>query len=63
MKLLREADRRNWRTIVLALAVAAVAGTAAVAQARFATKALPRPEPLGELTYYPSGAWLSRKIS
>ena len=60
MKLLREADRRNWRTIVLALAVAAVAGTAAVAQARFATKALPRPEPLGELTYYPSGAWLSQ---
>ena len=43
-----------------AVAVALLAAVAAVAQLRLAERALPRPEPLGELAYYPSGTWLTQ---
>ena len=52
------ADARRLRTIVLALATFACAGTLAIAQAQLAVAKLPRPEPLAELSYYPSGTWL-----
>jgi hypothetical protein len=56
----READRRNWRTILLALLVAAASGTAGGVPGELCDAGAARPEPLGELTYYPSGAWLQQ---
>jgi hypothetical protein len=47
------------RAIALALLVFAGCGTLAVLQARLAEAKLPRPEPLAELSYYPSGTWLA----
>jgi len=41
-----------------AWAVALVLGGAAVGLAHHAARVLPRPEPFGELAYYPSGRWL-----
>lgn len=58
MNLARPADRRNLRSIGWALAVFACATTMVVAQARWAVARRPRPEPLAELSYYPSGTWL-----
>jgi hypothetical protein len=56
----RPADRRNLRSIALALAVFAAAATLAVVQAKIAAARLKRPEPLAELSYYPSGTWLNQ---
>lgn len=52
---MRPADARNYRAITLAVVVFAIAGALAVAQAQIAVAKLPRPEPLAELSYYPSG--------
>jgi hypothetical protein len=60
VNLARPADRRNLASIGIALVAFAVCGTLAVGQARWAVKHLPRPEPLAELSYYPSGTWLSQ---
>ena len=54
----RPSDARSARVLAAALAVFAVCGTLAVAGARLAEAKLPRPEPLAELSYYPSGTWL-----
>ncbi len=54
----RPADARSRHTILVALLVAVVCGVAAVVQLEMARRKLPRAEPLGELAYYPSGAWL-----
>jgi hypothetical protein len=43
----------------LALCVFACAATLAIMQAHDAVAKLPRPEPLAELSYYPSGTWLA----
>ena len=56
---MRPADARNYRSIALALCVFAGAATLAITQARIAVAKLPRPEPLAELSYYPSGTWLA----
>ena len=58
MNLGRPEDARNLRAIAVALAVFAGCATLAVVQSRFAEAKLPRPEPLSELSYYPSGTWL-----
>jgi hypothetical protein len=56
-----DAARRNARrviaraTVVFALSAGAVFGQLVVAE-----RALPTPEPLGELAYYPSGTWLTQ---
>jgi len=55
----RPSDVRNLRSIAIALLVFAASGTLVVVQARWAAARLPRAEPLGELSYYPSGTWLS----
>jgi hypothetical protein len=55
----RPSDARSTRAIVAALVVFAVSGTCAVLGARWAEAKLPRPEPLAELSYYPSGKWLA----
>jgi len=54
----RPSDARSTRVLLAALAVFVCAGTLAVAGARLAEAKLPRPEPLAELSYYPSGTWL-----
>jgi hypothetical protein len=54
----RPSDARSTRVLVAALAVFAVSGALAVGAARLAEANLPRPEPLAELSYYPSGTWL-----
>jgi tetratricopeptide (TPR) repeat protein len=56
----RPGDLRNLRSIGAALLVFAVAATLVVVQARWAATRLPRPEPLAELSYYPSGTWLGQ---
>lgn len=56
----RPADRRARRNIALATAVFVVAAVASFAQLRVAQARLPQPEPMGELAYYPSGAWLQQ---
>jgi hypothetical protein len=56
----RPADRANLRAIATALLVFAAGATLVVAQARYAAHRLPRPEPLAELSYYPSGTWLTQ---
>lgn len=60
MNLERPSDRHNLRAVVLALAVFVVCGTLAVGQARWAVANFRRAEPLGELSYFPSGTWLSQ---
>ena len=55
----RPSDVRSARATALALAVFILAGTCAVLGARWAEAKLPRPEPLAELSYYPSGTWLA----
>jgi tetratricopeptide (TPR) repeat protein len=55
----RPSDLRNLRSIAVALLVFAASGTLVVVQARWAAARLPRAEPLAELSYYPSGTWLS----
>lgn len=59
MTLTRASDRRNLLSIAVALLVFAVSGTLVVVQAHWAATRLPRAEPLAELSYYPSGTWLS----
>ena len=54
----RPSDARSTRAIAAALAVFVAAGSLAVLSARWAEAKLPRPEPLAELSYYPSGTWL-----
>jgi len=54
----RPSDARSTRVLFAALAVFAACGALAVAGARLAEAKLPRPEPLAELSYYPSGTWL-----
>lgn len=56
----RPADRRARRNILLATGVFVLAAAASFAQLRVAEERLPRPEPLGELAYYPSGTWLQQ---
>ncbi len=56
----RPAERRARRNIALATVVFALAAVASFAQLRVAQARLPQPEPLGELAYYPSGAWLQQ---
>ena len=56
----RAADRRARRNITWALGVFAVAALASFAQLQVAQARLPKPEPLGELAYYPSGTWLQQ---
>ena len=55
---MRPADARNARSIALGLCAFAVCATLAVLLARVAVAKLPRPQPLAELSYYPSGTWL-----
>jgi hypothetical protein len=57
---LMPAARRSVRTIALALAVFALAAAAAVGQLVWSHHHLRQAEPLEELAYYPSGAWLSQ---
>ena len=54
------AARRSGRTIGLALVVFALAATAAVGQLVWSHHHVRQAEPLEELAYYPSGAWLSQ---
>jgi hypothetical protein len=54
------AARRARGVIVRASVVAVLAAAAAVLQLRLVGRHLPPPEPLGELGYYPSGAWLQQ---
>ncbi|MGH7725104.1 MAG: hypothetical protein ACREOU_06705 [Candidatus Eiseniibacteriota bacterium] len=54
----RPADVRSQRTITFALLIAVGCGVGAVTQLKIAERRLPRVDPLGELAYYPSGAWL-----
>ena len=54
------ADRRSRVVIARALVVFALAAAAAFAQSRASERALPKPEPLGDLAYYPSGTWLAQ---
>ena len=56
---MRPADARNLRSIALALGVFVVCAGLAITQAHLAVAKLPRPEPLAELSYYPSGRWLA----
>ncbi len=56
----RPSDRVNLHVIGLALAVFAGCAGLAIGQARWAALHLPRAEPLAELSYYPSGTWLSQ---
>ena len=55
----RPSDARSARVLAAALAVFAACGALAVLGARLAEAKLPRPEPLAELSYYPSGTWLA----
>jgi hypothetical protein len=54
----RPAEVRSRRTITFALLVAVGCGVGAVTQLKIAERHVPRVDPLGELAYYPSGAWL-----
>jgi len=54
------ARQRAQRNILLAVAVFVVASTAAVGQLLWAQHHLRQAEPLEELAYYPSGAWLTQ---
>jgi len=56
----RPADRRARRNVSLALAVFVVAAIGSFAQLQVAQQRVTQPEPLGELAYYPSGAWLQQ---
>lgn len=47
-----------WRRVLAAWAVALVFGTAVFALADLSWRVLPRPHPLEELSYYPSGRYL-----
>jgi hypothetical protein len=51
---------RSLRNMVLGLTVFVVAGALSSGMARLAAHRLPRPEPLEELAYYPSGQWLTQ---
>ncbi len=52
------AARRARLVIARALVVFVLAAGAACLQLAAAERALPRPQPLGDLAYYPSGTWL-----
>ena len=54
------AARRARVVIARACVVFALAAAAATAQLVAAERVLPKPEPLGELAYYPSGTWLTQ---
>jgi hypothetical protein len=55
----RPSDARSARVLAAALAVFAACGTLGGRGRAPAEAKLPRPEPLAELSYYPSGTWLA----